>query len=272
MVVLSGSWVKPRARAGGAALLAALLVVACGSRSSMLELEGFDDGFGGSTSRAGSSSKGGSTSRAGSSSKGGSTGRGGTGAAGTPSGIGGKVSTTPRTPATLPCEQYCAGYSVTCAQELEDDNCQGLCEDELNSASPSCSALGLEAVQCLTPFFRAGSGSCDAATSRGLVQCGATLAKFKTCSGATMTPPGPGPGPAPGTNEPASCPNMGTVSPVDCQVTFACASGLYDVHCSDAPEAGVMYCSCYTGDEGTSFPMIRTPLASACMDAFKFCP
>jgi hypothetical protein len=252
--------------------LGALLVVACGSRSPILELEGFDDGFGGSTSRAGSS-KGGSTSRGGS-----STSRGGTGAAGAPSNNGGKVNTTPNTPATLPCQQYCAGYSVTCAQELEDDNCQGLCEDELNSATPPCSALGLEAVKCLTPFFRAGSGSCEPATNRGLVQCGATLAKFKTCSGATMTAPGPrpgpgpGPGPAPGTNEPDSCPNMGTVSPVDCQVTFACASGLYDVHCSDAPEAGETYCSCYTGDVGTSFPMIRTPLASACRDAFEFCP
>src|SRR5690349_22615978 len=158
MVVLCGSWVKSKVRAGGAALLGALLVVGCGSRTSMLDLEGFDEGFGGSSSSGGNAA-----SRGGSGSKGGGTGRGGTGAAGAPSNMGGKASTTPSTPATQPCRQYCAGYSVTCAEELEDDNCQGLCEDELNGAQPTCEALGIEAVKCLTPFFTAGSGSCDAA-------------------------------------------------------------------------------------------------------------
>jgi hypothetical protein len=277
MVVLCGSWVKSGVRAGGAALLGAVLVVGCGSRTSMLELEGFDDGFGGSSSRGGSSSKGGSTGRSGSSSKGGSIGRGGTGAAGTPSNIGGKASTTPGTPATQACRQYCAGYSITCAEDLEDDNCQGLCENEINSATPACSALGLEAVKCLTPFFRAGSGSCESATSRGLVQCGATLAKFKMCSGANMMPPGPGPGPGPrppgpGMNEPTSCATMGAVSPLDCQVTFACASGLYDITCETNPDGGAAHCSCYRGNSVMVFDLSLLPSSSACYQAFIYCP
>ena len=140
MVVLCGSWVRFKTRAGGAALLGTLLVVGCGSRTSMLDLEGFDDGYAGSTSRGGSSSKAGSSSRGGTSSKGGASSRGGTGAAGAPVGTAGKASMTPGTTATEPCRQYCRGYSVTCAQELEDDNCQALCEDELNAATPPCEA------------------------------------------------------------------------------------------------------------------------------------
>jgi hypothetical protein len=281
MVVLCGSRVKSGVRAGGAALLGALLVGGCGSRTSMLDLEGFDDGFGGSLSSGGNGSKGGGASRGGSGSKGGSIGRGGTGAAGAPSNIGGKASTTPNTPATQPCRQYCAGYSVTCAEELESDNCQGLCEEELNAAPPACEALGIEAVKCLTPFFRAGSGSCEAATSRGLMQCGATLAKFKMCSGATTMPPDPGPGPGPGpgprppgpgTNEPASCANMGTVSPTFCQISYACATGLYDISCETNPDGRAAHCSCYRGDGVMVFDLSLLPSSSACYQAFKYCP
>jgi hypothetical protein len=242
----------------------------------MLDLEGFDDGFGGSSSKAGSSSKGGGVSRAGSSSKGGSVGRGGTGSAGTPSSMGGKPGTTPGTPATEPCKRYCSGYSVTCAQELEDDNCQLLCEDELNAATPACEALGIEAVKCLTPFFQPGNGNCESATNRGLVQCGATLAKFKMCSGANPMPPGPGPGPAPdpdpGIEDPATCTKMGTVSPPWCQVTFACAKGLYDISCETNPDGGAAHCTCYRGDRVMIFDLSLRPSSSACYQAFPYCP
>jgi hypothetical protein len=183
----------------------------------------------------------------------------------------------PTTPTAELCRQYCRGYSVTCAQELEDDNCQALCEDELNAAAPACQAFGLEAVKCLTPFFQPNAGSCEAATSRGLVQCGAVLAKFKTCSGATMMPPGPGPGPGPGPDpgfdEPASCPNMGTVSPYGCQVTFACPSGLYDISCESNPNTGGgTHCYCYRDNQGTMFEIGLTSSSSACYEAYPYCP
>lgn len=235
----------------------------------MLDLEGFvggsssgpDEGFGGSSSKAGASSRGGT------SSKGGSSSRGGTGSAGTPTGIAGKTSTSPASPTSKACAQYCAGYSVTCAQELEDDNCEALCEDEIDNSDARCQKLGVEAVTCLTPFFRAGSGSCEAATNRGLVKCGATLAKFKTCSGGSdPTPPGPAPG------EPFSCPNMRSVSSFDCQETFACPSTLYEASCFDDPGAGVLHCSCTRGSQGAKFDMTRVPLQGACRQALQFCP
>jgi hypothetical protein len=214
----------------------------CGSRTSMLELEGYELGgasFGGSLATGGKA----------------------TGTAGTLPSAGG-----PSTPSTDRCAQYCNGYAKTCANELKGD-CQGLCQAEIDGFGAKCQVLGISALECLTPFFQPGNGSCDAATKRGLAQCGRAVANFTTCK-----PSAPTPTPMPDFMDPATCPSRGGVSPGACKMEFGCLQGIYQTSCSLAPDGASAHCYCHHDDTGWMGGVGTTDFSLACVLAASQCP
>jgi hypothetical protein len=222
-----------------------LAMMGCGSRTSMLELEGYELGgssFGGSFTTGGQ-------------------------AMGTAGTLLVPAAGAPSTPTTDPCAQYCSGYAKTCANELKGRDCRAVCQAEIDG-SGSCQVLGISAIQCLTPFFQPGNGSCEAATSRGLAQCGNALANFKTCTtGAPMlTPP-----PPPDLTDPTTCPSMGVTSPGSCDIVFACSRSTYHVSCSLNPDIGGAHCYCSYDDLLWMDNVRTTDSALACVLAVSQC-
>jgi hypothetical protein len=171
----------------------------------------------------------------------------------------------PSTPTIDQCAQYCSGYAKTCAQELNGRDCERVCEAEMDGFGAKCQVLGLSAIQCLTPFFRPGSGSCDAATRRGLAGCGSALANFKACETNTPTPMLD---PA----DPSTCPSMGGISPASCDVTFACSRRVYRTGCSLSTDRARAHCFCDAGDSGFAGDIETNDLSLACALAALQCP
>jgi hypothetical protein len=243
----------------GCAVVAGMIaVMGCGGRTSMLELEGYE--------LAGASA-GGSSSIAGTA----------TATAGTqpiPS------AGAPSTPTTTQCAQYCSGYAKTCALELKGQDCQQVCQAEIDAFGAKCQSLGLSALQCLTPFFRPGIGSCDAATNLGLARCGTELANFKSCETGmplptpTPTPvPNPTPTPMPTPNtDPATCASMGSITPNSCDLVFGCAQGTYRASCGTSADGAYTQCYCFGNDGSFMSQMPVTDYGVACYVAVSQCP
>jgi hypothetical protein len=233
----------------------------------MLDPEAYDEsGFGGSSNfSGGKASFGGKPSFGGNSSA--TAGRP-TGTAGTQASAG-----APSTPTTTQCAAYCSGYAATCAKELKGQDCQLVCQAEIDGYGPKCQKLGLAAIKCLTPFFKGGGGDCDTTTSKGLTQCGNKLADFKNCEtgGAPVPTPTPTPTPTPGF-DPATCPNMGGVSPNSCNAVFACAQGNYETSCFPTPDGKATHCYCLHNGVNIMGDMPPTDFAKACYIAAQWCP
>jgi len=233
-------------------------VMGCGGRTSMLELEGYE--------LAGASS-GGSSSTAGKAT-------GTAGAQPIPS------AGAPSTATTTECARYCSGYAKTCAQELKGQDCQQVCQAEIDGSGETCPLLGIWAIKCLTPFFQPGNGSCETATKRGLAQCGSELANFKSCDTGmplpTPTPmptPNPAPTPMPTPNtDPATCANMGSITPNSCDLVFGCAQGTYRASCGTSADGAFTQCYCFGNDGSVMSQMPVTDYAVACYVAVSQCP
>ena len=224
-----------------------IAMVGCGSRTSMLDLEGYE--------LAGGSSGGSSTT------------------GGKPAGTAGTMLTpgagAPSSPTATQCAQYCSGYAKTCAKALKGQDCLRVCENEIDGFGPKCQVLGINAIKCLAPFFQLGNGSsCDAATNNGLAQCGADLANFKSCETGT---PIPTPTPTP-TVDPTTCPSMTNVSPNSCEGAFACADGLYRTVCDQSYDAVSTHCFCYHNDTGWMGEVATRDYGVACYLAASQCP
>lgn len=251
-MLVSGGW----RRRGGVRLAPAVACViaagmiammGCGGRTSMLDAEAYElggSGFGGSFTSGGKA----------------------TGTAGTlllPS------AGRPSNPTTDQCAQYCSGYAKTCAKDLKGQDCQQVCQTEIDGFGAKCQVLGITAIKCLTPFFQPGNGSCEAATSRGLAQCGSELADFKSCETGM---PIPIPTPTPTPTDPTTCPNMGGISPSSCDVVFACAQGTYRTSCSVSPNGIAAHCYCYHDDTGWMGEVPTSDSSVACYLAASHCP
>ena len=202
-------------------------------------------------------------------------------AGGRPSGAGGKAGTgatagAPNQPAptATQCAQYCSGYATTCAQKLNGQNCQQLCAAEIDGFGVTCQALGLAAIQCLAPFFKAGNLSCDVATNNALAQCGATLANFKSCetgNKSAPTPvPAPVPVPTPTPSDPLTCPYMGGADANSCKYAFNCPDGAYTTICQPTPDGTASSCTCYHDAQKSGSNMPRD-LSVACYVAVSLC-
>lgn len=259
-MLVSGGWRwRERLRiapgVGCAVVAGVIAMMGCGGRTSMLELEGYELGgssFGGSSVTGGRA----------------------TGTAGTTSTAGTTPIPTAGAPSTATmsqCAQYCSGYAKTCAKDLKGQDCQRVCQAEIDGFGAKCQMLGLAAIKCLTPFFQPGNGSCEAATSRGLAQCGTALANFKTCETGKPTPT-PTPTPTPAPQDPTTCPNMGAISPGSCDMSFACADGLYRTTCDQAFDGGSTHCFCYHDNTGWMGTVPTRDYSVACYLAASQCP
>ena len=233
----------------------------CGSRTSALDSDAY--GVGGSSSA--SSGIGGGSSGAGGKAGGQAGTRATAGAPNQP------------TPTATQCAQYCSGYATTCAQKLKGQNCQQVCAAEIDGFGTACQALGLAAIQCLTPFFNAGNISCDVATNNGLRQCGTTLTNFKSCEGGNQSTPAPAPTPvptptsAPTSSDPLACPNMGTYDANSCEYFFTCPEGGYTTICQPTPDGTAAYCTCYHGVQSAAGNM-PLDFSVDCYVATSLCP
>jgi hypothetical protein len=242
----------------GCAVAAGMIaVMGCGGRTSMLELEGYE--------LAGASSGGSSP-----------TGGKATGTAGAqpiPS------AGAPSTPTTTQCAQYCSGYAKACAKELKGQDCQQVCEAEMDAFGAKCQSLGLSALQCLTPFFEPRGGTCETATNISLALCATELTNFKSCQTGmplpTPTPtPVPNPKPTPPTPnaDPATCASMGSITPNSCDLVFGCAQGTYRASCGTSADGAFTRCYCFSDDGSFMSEMPVTDYTVACYVAVAQCP
>jgi hypothetical protein len=251
----------------GAAWLA-LAAAACGGRTSTLDPDVYendppDEGSGGS-STAGT----GSTPTAGKS----SSPKAGSG----PGGSGADINT------AKVCDGYCGGYEQKCPERLDGGECRATCAQEMTGFGPACNNLGTAALNCLSPFFKDGSLSCDTAVRNALTNCRQQVDAFDACKSGdpepqppqpipTPTPtPTPQPNPMP-TQYPGYCGGMGEQGTNHCKDAYACAEGVYTVSCV-LNAGGMLYdCSCtWPNGAGQGFFLIY-PNPSACQAAATQC-
>jgi hypothetical protein len=251
-MLVSGGWrgrVRLASALGGLIATGMIAMMGCGGRTSMLDAEAYElggSGFGGSFTSGGKA----------------------TGTAGTlllPS------AGRPGNPTMDQCALYCNGYAKTCASELKGQDCQRVCQAEIDGFGAKCQVLGITAIECLTPFFQPGNGSCETATTRGLALCGDQLADFKSCETGTPTP-NPNPNPTPTPVDRTTCPNMGGISPGSCDVVFACLEGTYRTSCSVSPDGRGAHCFCYAADTGWMGEVPTSDSSVACYLAVSQCP
>ncbi|RYZ01545.1 MAG: hypothetical protein EOO73_35090 [Myxococcales bacterium] len=242
MLVTGGrSWWR-RALAGGGWLSALGLwaLVSCGGRTSALDPDvyGTDaDGFG-DGDEAGSSSGGSSGGRP--------TGAGAamSGGGSTPTAGGatsGGASAVNPTLSLQACSQYCPGYGTQCKQRLMGQDCLTACQAEVNSFGTRCQALGIDALNCLTPSFTPNGANCEGAVNAALTKCGKIVNAFQECKqGRGPTKPS-----MPMTNvDVTTCGNMGFVDATTCLDAYSCSTGFYTVLCSYSPSSTTATCSC----------------------------
>jgi hypothetical protein len=171
--------------------------------------------------------------------------------------------------ATATCQQYCPNYGTQCKKRLKGRECLPTCQDELTVYGPVCEDLGVNVLQCLTPFFNPKGGNCDAAVNRALAQCGKIVKAFEDCKdlfskGTTSSGGSP-------TTFVASCPRTsGPSASGNCTEIFECANGPFVTFCSTSAQAGVVDCGC-APPNGTP-GMARIPLTSdPCLAASSLC-
>ncbi len=138
----------------------------CGGRTSMLDPDDFEPDSGGSSS-GGSPSAG----------KGGTT-ASGAGASTSPSA--GKGGLDPQAP-VKPCASYCGGFAPLCPERLNGQECNAACTSEVNGFGKSCQARGIQALNCLAPFFQPNSGACSDVVRRSMQKCGEIVDQFQRC-------------------------------------------------------------------------------------------
>ena len=255
-------WVRVVGFAATVSVLGSI-ATACGSRTSMLDSDayGFDDGVDGT---AGGASVPGPGTAGKSSSGAGLLGRAGSGAT-TP--VGGPANGVDTTLALTPCQQYCPGYGSQCKKRLEGQDCLTTCQGELNGFGTSCQTLGINALRCLTPFFSANGGDCNAAVNRALAQCGMIVSAFDSCKktvagSPTTTKPG---------NNFSSCKRSGGGDQTSCKESFYCGDGDYVTFCQFSASSMLLDCGCVNprGQMATGF---LPPAGDICLDATALCP
>ena len=253
---------------GLAAAVAVLapLGTACGSRTSMLDSDAYGSDSEGVVGVAGSANAPGSGTAGKSTNGTGAPGRAGSSST-TPAG--GAANSLDPTLALSPCQQYCPGYGTQCKPRLEGKECLSTCQGELNGYGTSCQTLGINALLCLTPFFSANGGDCNAAVNRALAQCGMIVAAFDSCkkgvsgSSTPSTPSKP-------ISALASCPRSGGGDATSCVQAFACNEGSYVTFCSLPPGSMLLDCGCVSPN-GQMVSVSLPPSSNVCVDAAAFC-
>jgi hypothetical protein len=86
------------------------------------------------------------------------------------------------TAASATCQTYCRRYTVQCPRELQGQDCLAACRQEFEGNQ--CERAGLEALECLTPFFddpNDPAEDCGGATRRALTHCRHEIAALDRC-------------------------------------------------------------------------------------------
>lgn len=257
-----GGWVRVLGLAVAAGILGSI-GTACGSRTSMLDSDAYDSSRDGVVGVAGRAT-GSGTGTAGTSSNGmGLLGRAGSGST-TPAG--GPAKGVDTTLALTPCQQYCPGYGTQCNERLEGQDCLSTCQGELNGYGTSCQTMGISALRCLTPFFSAIGGDCNAAVNRALGQCGMIVTAFDNCKkgfDGSTTPSKP-------SDAFSNCGRMGGGDTTNCTEVFSCSEGDYIAYCS-LPSGSMLFdCGCL-GPTGRMATGVLPPAGDICRNAALLC-
>lgn len=158
---------------------------------------------------------------------------GGTGTQPTPTGGQGGGMPTQPSAVSKTCQNYCSGYATKCPAELEGQNCQIACEQEMTSFGDRCEKLGLKALKCLTPYFKKDNLFCQDAINAALTQCNGQVQKFQSCKGVPTPTPQPEPNPMPN-----QCMVGGEGGPGYCKYSYGCPTGNYTVTCGQTGVGG----------------------------------
>ena len=268
-------WARVVSIAGSLGALGLVCTAGCGSRTSVLDPDGYALGFSDITDAGGTGVTGGGSSATGgrpTTSFGGSTvvsaggtsttatagtsttAAGGTGttAAGGKGGTGGLNTSL----SIVPCQQYCPGYGTECAARLMGQDCFDACQGEINGSGAKCQGAGINALKCLTPFFSATDNNCDAAVTRALTKCGTVVNTFEKCKGVKTPTPTPMPTPTPTPSvDISTCPASGSGIGATCSAVYECPNGKYSLDCTVSPTSAFLAdCTCTgpTGNRGFS--------------------
>jgi hypothetical protein len=211
------------------------LAAGCGSRTSMLDQEGYlASGGDGGTGSTGGSSQGGSS-------------------------AGGKNdpgAVSPRA-AEEPCKRYCKGYQVACNADLGGRDCVSTCVAEASSKNRECQTAAVAVLECFTPFFTPGQ-DCESANTRGGAACGQQLDRYNQCLDGSSTEP----------MMPRNCRTTASGGGDACFAVLTCPAGDFVVECSPAPGGGKR-CSCSWSTGSTSFEY--GPVSNPCERARLDC-
>jgi hypothetical protein len=257
MAVFGGrsGWVRAVAQGATFGSIVVLVAAGCGSRTSMLDpslYESDADGVSGSGGAGGSSA----SNVAGAKPVAGSTSNG---------------NVLDPSLAVAPCASYCPGYSTQCAELLNPgQDCMASCQAELNGSGMSCQRQGIDALNCLKPFFSPQGGSCKDAVARGLAQCGKLVNQFQACkkaAGNNSNSPQTMPTPA---FDPTTCPADEQVQQNNCLAIYQCQSGPYVVTCN-APSSSGPQASCQCVAPNTLHDVTVPAVANPCQLAAKTC-
>jgi hypothetical protein len=173
--------------------------------------------------------------------------------------------------AVAPCARYCPGYSTQCAELLNPgQDCFATCQGELNGSGVACQKLGIDALNCLKPFFSPNGGSCKDAVARGLAKCGELVNQFQDCKRAAGNPPGsPQTMPSPAF-DPTTCPADEQAQQNTCATVYQCQTGPYIVIC-DAPASSGPPASCQCLASNGVHNVMVPAVANPCQLAAKTC-
>jgi hypothetical protein len=251
-------------KAGAAGAVGVVALMGCGSRTSMIDPDAYGT-TGGTTSVSGSAGM----------PQGGGLVTGGAPvnvAGGTQMPIGGKNAVDPSL-ATVPCSKYCTGFAPLCPERLNGQECNSACAQEVNGFGKKCQGLGIKALNCLAPFFKAPANTCKLTVDQALVKCGSVVNKFQTCK----DPDGvsePDPTPDPPIVTPLNCPTMSSSgSDAQCFASHACPDGLYNVNCVrlDNGPTPSMSCSCLLPNGTSTYRVVPGTSIDACATMATLC-
>lgn len=231
-----------------------MLVVGCGSRTSTLDKDTYGSGPS-------------------------SGGQGGGGASAT-AGHGGKSGLDPGA-STPTCERYCSGYASKCRSRLNGRDCLDACSEEINGFGGKCQTLGIDALNCLAPFFQDNPLSCEAASNGALASCKMGVDAFTACRSSSAPQPGPTPSPAPNpgpmpipgpapnpTPTPPLCDSEGESYPGYCKRRFSCPTGPVITVCTASNAE--FFCECHFADGGVAGFTVG-PQRDPCLSAGVAC-
>ncbi len=173
------------------------------------------------------------------------------------------------------CQRYCPGYGAQCQKRLKGQDCMPTCQGELDGFGATCQALGIQALDCLAPFFSPKGGACDPAVNRALTMCSGVVTAFEYCKEAMTTGPKmptPTPTPTPTPIDVTSCPTAGGVGgSTECKMLFSCPNGQYETYCSPSPQnPNLANCEC-NSPNGIQTVTQLMQSANACFDAAYAC-